>query len=177
MGYKSAYIKLANCYLLGIGTKKDRRSAFYWFSEAKSAGDASACYPLGLCYAMGIGVALDYKKAAENLLLAKENGSENAALALTKLALAKKKKAAHTLYSKGMRLLYQKKYVAAKESFESAYKNGHAKSAYALGAIFEFGLSTQTDRSAASALYAEAYKLGFSDTGTHLKRRILKLIK
>lgn len=177
MGHKKAPLKLADCYLKGVGVKRDRRSAFYWYKTASELEDKAAFYPLGLCYAMGIGTKLDFKLAKKNLMRARELGSEGAATALKKLYEGKRRKLKDSLYSKGIRLLYQKKFNAAKSSFELAAELDSPAACYALGCIYEFGLSVKTDRMRASICYNEAYKLGFSDTGSTLKRKILKMIK
>ena len=177
MGHPGAGLRLADCYLKGTGTKKDRHAAFYCYKAASDSGDKNALYPLGLCYAMGIGTALDFKLAKETLQMARANGSEGATIALKKLFESKKRKLRDSLYSRGMRLIYQKKYSAARRALELASELDSAMACYALGCIYEFGLEVTTDRLKASVCYNEAHKLGFSDTGSAFKRRILKLLK
>lgn len=177
MGHKGAPIKLADCYLKGVGTKSDRHSAFYWYKTASELGDKAALYPLGLCYAMGIGTKLNFKLAKSTLAEAHKCGSEGGAIALKKLYESKRRKLTKSVYSRGMRLLYQKKFEPARKSLELAAELNLGAACYALGCMYEFGLSVNTDRLKASICYNEAYKLGFSDTGSCFKRRILKMIK
>ncbi len=177
MGHKRSQMKLAACYLQGRGVKPDRTRAFMWYESAANVGDERAFYPLGLCYALGIGVNRDFKKARENLKHAAELGYADAKTALKKLYEKKKKHLARSLYSRGMQLLYNKKFGIALSSFKLSAELGLAKAVFAVGTFYEFGISMPTDRSKAMLCYAEAKERGFTDKNSNLKRAVLKLIR
>lgn len=177
MGYVKAPMKLAECYLKGVGVKADRKAAFYWYRTAVDFGDERAYYPLGLCYFGGIGVNRDLRRAKSALMRAASIGSDGAKVALKQLYEARASALAQKLYSRGMRLIYQKKFVEAKQSFELAVELKSKKSNYALGCIYEFGLGLACDRQLAAKFYDDAYKLGFVDKNSKYKKIILKLIR
>ena len=177
MGHKSAPLKLADAYLKGDGVKQDRGSAYFWYREAVNIGDDKAIYPLGLCYASGVGVALDFKLARETLMRAARLGSEGAKRALTALYEGKKKKLARKLYSKAMRLIYQKKFKDARLAFECAMELDSLEACYILGCFYEFGVGVATDREAAGRYYRRAYEGGFLDQNSKYKKLVLKLIR
>jgi len=177
MGHRSAPLKLADAYLKGTGVKRDRRSAFFWYSEAVKLGEDRALYPLGLCYAGGVGTAQSFSLAKENLMKAARVGSEGAKRALTAIYEGQKKKLARKYYSKAMRLVYSKKFDAAKLSLECAVELGSLAACYILGCFYEFGLGVACDRDTASDYYRRAYDSGFLDKNSKLKKLILKLIR
>ncbi|ODV62758.1 tetratricopeptide repeat protein [Ascoidea rubescens DSM 1968] len=45
--------RVAVCYELGVGTRKDDIRAFSWFERASKIGVITAMYKLGMCYLMG----------------------------------------------------------------------------------------------------------------------------
>ena len=177
MGHKAAIVKLADAYLKGEGTKQDKSTAFYWYSEAVLAGDDSALYPLGLCYFMGVGVNRNFAKAKDVLLRAVSAGSEGAKITLKRLYEGKRKKLAQKLYSKAMRLVYMKKYRPAHAMLLLAIELSSAKAQYILGCMYEFGLGVDCDRGVASEYYAAAYNGGFIDKNAKYKKLVLKLIR
>ncbi len=177
MGYTRAIIALAKCYEEGIGVKKDRATAFYWYSRAAKSEDADALYELGRVYAGGIGVTFDFAKAQDCLIKADEGGNTLAREALLSLYERKKRKVLSSLYALGAELIFNKKYTEAKEPLEMAANAGHKKAAYLLGTLYEFGLFGKTDLEKARECYQRAHLLGFFDAGTQYKKRILKIIK
>lgn len=177
MGHSGAPLKLADAYLKGCGVEADRASAFYWYREAAEAGDRRAFYPLGLCYLNGVGVNRDIALAKDSLKKAVSFGSEGAKIALDKLSKAEKKARACALYSKAMRLIHLKKFSAAKECLILSDGLDYAKASYILGCVYEFGLGTASDRSAAAKCYNKAYLLGFSDDKSKYKKAVLRLIR
>ena len=177
MGHPDGAIKLAECYLGGIGTEVSRRSAFIWFSEAMKNSDERAAFPLGFCYSRGIGTDRDFKKAKEYLLIAAKLGSVGAKKELSKILEAKKKKMVAAIYSRAMRLIHKKKFTAAKECLELASELSHAVATYTLGCMHEFGLGDGADRRKAYPLYDEAAKLGFVDERSSFKAKFLKSIR
>lgn len=177
MGHKHSPMKLANCYLRGLGVKADRGRAFMWYESAASGGDERAFYPLGLCYALGIGTNRDFKKAKENLKRAASLGSDGAKTALLKLYEKKKKHLSRALYSRAMRLLYNKKFDAALSAFNLSAELDMPKALFAVGTFYEFGISVPVDREKAMLCYAEAKSRGFTDENSNLKRTVLRLIR
>ena len=78
-------------YLEGKGTEMDYEKAFEYLNSAASSekvvpGVANARYSMGYIYENGLGVEADLEKAKEWYTLASENGSEEAAAALEKMA-------------------------------------------------------------------------------------------
>ncbi len=174
MGYAPAYIKLAECYKRGIGTKSDRQRAFMWYEYAARGGDGEAFFELGLCYAYGIGTAFDYEKAIKTLNQAKNRGCELAEGEMLRLMENKRRSMAQSLYSASMRLLYQRKHELAKKILDACAELDYPKAVFSLGCFYEFGVGTSTDRDKAFSLYERAYKLGFNDRPQRVKHRILR---
>ena len=177
MGFVPAYRELAACLEEGRGTEKDRRTAYYWYEAAIEGGDLDALYDLGRCYAYGIGTAFDFRRATEFLIKAKRHGSRAAEGELRRLYEAKKRAMSRSLFSTGMRLLYQKKFTEAKEILEVCASLGNPKAIYTLGCICEFGIGGATDRERAFELYDKAFALRFRDPRQKFKLRILRMIR
>ncbi len=177
MGYTRAIIALAKCYEEGIGVKRDRQTAFYWYCRAAKSNDKDALYELGRVYAGGIGTSFDFDKAQECFIKSDKGGNKQAKGALIALYERKKKRVIGTLYALGAELVYNKKYREAKAPLETAANAGHKKAAYLLGALYEFGLFGKTDLEMAKKCYQRAHMLGFFDAGTQYKKKILRIIK
>ncbi len=177
MGHRSAPRRLADCYLKGLGTQRSNSAAYYWYRTAAEGGDEKALYPLGLCLSAGIGTARDYDAAIAVLKSAAELGSEGAHLQIKTLLERKKKKLTRRLYSAAMRLVYQKKYEAARDMLTLAAELGEEKSYYTIGCMYEFGLGSPTDRISANKFYEKSAMLGYFDDKSRYKKAILKLIR
>ena len=177
MGYLPAYRELAARLEIGKGAAKDRRSAFYWYEAAVKGGDLDALYDLGRCYAHGIGTAFSFDSAVDLLAKAKRYGSRPAEAELKRLYENKKRAMSRSLFSAGMRLLYQKKFSEAKELFEACSALDDPKAIYTLGCLCEFGLGTATDRDRAFELYDRAFDLKFRDPRQEYKLKILRMIR
>ena len=176
MGNLAAEHRLAYCYENGIGTKKDRYAAFYWYKSAQDGGAEGATFDLARCYAYGIGVGFDYKKAI-NLFLKSGEDKELIKKEVSRLLDAKRRRMINALFSRAMRLLYQKKITPAYEILEGLYRLGHAQGTYTLGCLLEFGFGTRTDRDRAYQLYERAYKLLFRDPRQSYKLTVLKMVR
>ncbi len=176
MGYVFAKRRFALCYELGIGTSPDRYAAFYWYGEAVSSGDTSAIFDLGRCYAEGIGTRFDYKKAIE-LFIKSDEEPDVVKKRIVELLDRKKAKLTRGVFSRAMRLLYQRKIAPAAEILELCEKIGHAQGIYTLGCLLEFGLGVKMDRDRAYALYERAYKLEFRDPRQIYKLVVLKMVR
>ena len=176
MGYRPAEHRLAVCYELGIGTKRDRYAAYYWYNSAAQSQDPEAIFDLGRCFAYGIGVAFDYKKAI-NLFMKADSKNELVRQEIKTLLDRKKRKMINALFSRAMRLLYQKKITPALEILESLEKLGHPRGTYTLGCLLEFGFGVRTDRNRAYMLYERAYKLMFRDPRQSYKLIVLKMVR
>lgn len=176
MGYLPAIREFASCYENGIGTKKDRPAAFYWYRIAESHGDERARFDVGRCYAYGIGVAFDFKKAARTLTAAKDENAE-APVLLKTLLDRKRRRLVRKLYAGAMELLFQKKFEPAVVLLQGAADQGDPKAIYSLGCCYEFGIGLPVDRDRSSALYETAYAARFRDPRQTYKLRILKMIR
>ncbi len=177
MGYTPAYERLARCYKLGIGTKKDRRRAFMWYEYAVRQGEDSALFDFGCCFSRGIGTAFDFDKAIKTLTLAKNKGDARAEGELIRLMENKKRALAKSLYSLSMRLIYKKKFATAKKMLDVCAELELPKAVYTLGCAYEFGIGTNTDRDFAFKLYERAYAMKFRDPRQEFKLKILKMVK
>ena len=177
MGHIPAYSRLAKCYLVGIGTKRDRQRAFMWYEYAVRMGDEAALYDLGLCYSRGIGVAFNFGKAVEMLTRAHRHADARAEAELIRLYENKKRAMSGSLFSAAVRLLYQKKFSLAKRMLDVCAEAEHPKAIYTLGCMYEFGIGTATNRELAFALYEQAYAMRFRDPRQTYKLKVLKMIR
>ena len=177
MGHAPAMLKLAECYALGIGVKKNRKEAFLWYKKAFESGLEEASLPLGVCYARGVGVGFDFRLAMKHLKNAAEHGDTRAVGEMQRLNKNRRVKLTKRCYSTAMRLIHMGKYTAAKPHLDIAVKLRHPKATYTLGALYEFGRGVGEDRKRAYALYLEAEELGFTDTRSKYKSRILRMLK
>ena len=76
-----------------------------------------------------------------------------------------------------MRLLYKRKFDAAKEHLDFCHSIGNPKAIYTLGCLYEFGMGVPVNKDYAYALYEDAYKLKFRDPRAVYKLRVLKMIR
>lgn len=174
LGYLPAKTRLAECYLRGIGTDRDRKEAFRRYREAYEEGEEEALLPLALCYARGIGTARDFHRAEELFLTAERGGDVRGRAVMLSLYEAKRKKLLHRLYSDMMHLVYLGRYEDAAHVGESAARLGVAKCAYTLGCLYEFGVGVPCDGERAYACYEKARELGYTDPRAVYKSKILK---
>ena len=177
MGCAPAMLKLAECYALGIGTKRDRSQAFSFYQKSADAGLEEAYFPLGVCYSRGVGVAFDFDMAVKNLTRAYKNGEERAKRELVRLYENKKRHLGDKLYSQAMRLIYNKKFGEAVKVLTVAIDFKHPKAIYTLGCLYEFGRGVACDKRYAYDLYNAAERLLFRDTRSKYKSNILRMIK
>lgn len=177
MGHAPAMLKLAECYALGIGVKRNRKEAFLWYKKAHGAGLEDASLPLGVCYARGLGVAFDYRLGIKYLTEAANGGDDRAVSEIKRLNKNRRVKLTKRCYSTAMRLIHMGKYTAAKPHLDIAVKLRHPKATYTLAALYEFGRGVGADRKRAYDLYIEAEELGFSDPRSKYKSRILRMLK
>ena len=177
MGYTPATRMLAHLYEVGRGTKKDRGRAFFWYKTAADAGDKYAYYDLGRCYAYGIGTAFNYELALASFRTAESAGYTTAKREIARLESNRKKRVADKHFSTAMRLLYKKKFKAAKCYLDLCMLLENPKAIYTLGCLYEFGLGIEVNKDYAYGLYEEAYKLKFRDPRAKFKLRILKLVR
>lgn len=177
MGYPPAIRMLARLYELGRGTDKDTRRAFLWYKTATESGDKHAYYDLGRCYAYGIGVAFDYDMAQECFREALASGYSTAQREIDRLADNRRRRMAEKNFSTAMRLLYKKKFRAAKYYLDVCKTLGNPKAIYTLGCLYEFGVGIEVNKDYAFSLYEEAYKLKFRDPRAVYKLRVLKMVR
>ncbi len=177
MGYLPAHKELARCFECGIGTKKNRRMAHLWYSLAVDRGDTDALFDLGRCYSRGIGTHYDFDKATEILSKAKRYGSTSAEGELLRILENKKRSMIRSLFSNGIRLIYQKKFEEAFELLSACAEVGYPEGTYILGCLYEFGLGTATSRAKAFECYNAAFDSGFRDPRQTYKLKILKMAR
>ena len=177
MGYLPATLRLARCYALGIGTKISRPDAHYWYKNAADSGYEDAYFPLAICYSRGIGTAFNFELAMKYLALADKAGEARAEKEARRLASNKRKCGLRKIYSTAMRLVYQKKFEAAREYLELASRLGNPRATYTLGCLYEFGRGVECDKNRAYALYDAAAKASFSDPRSRYKLTVLKMLK
>lgn len=144
-GNKEAYLSLGELYLEGLGTKKDEREAFLWFSKSD---DLKAIYNTGCCYEMGIGTKVDLPKAV---------GCYQNAYALddAKYALA-------LCYYDGVGVLSDVD--KAISILIEAKKNGHAPSRLFLGMLYQNGSHVEKDEVKAFELFKSLAEEGFYES-------------
>lgn len=176
-GYLPAHARIGWYYERGIGTKVNRKEAFTHYKAAYDAGDKRAIESLGRCYARGIGVAFDFKKASDLLSQAREMGSYSADRELYRIYENKKKHMLRSLYSTAMRLYYNKKYDIARSMLETCMQLGLPDATYAIGCLYEFGITTAPDRKIALRFYKKAYEQGYSDPRQYHKQSMLRISK
>ena len=82
-GDENSLLNLGYCYDEGIGTKKDKTKAMYWYKRAAQNGDLSAYTNIAIYYAS----ICDFTQAKRWYLDALEKGYKEAALELVKLGL------------------------------------------------------------------------------------------
>ena len=177
MGYTPATRMLAHLYEVGRGTKKDRGRAFLWYKTAAEAGDEYAYYDIGRCYAYGIGTAFDYELALKSFRTAEAAGYTTAKREIERLESNRKRRVADKHLSTAMRLLYKKKFKAAKCYLDLCMLLENPKAIYTLGCLYEFGLGVEVNKDYAYGLYEEAYKMKFRDPRAKYKLRVLKLVR
>ena len=176
-GYLPAHARIGWYYERGIGTEIDRKAAFTHYKAAYDAGDKRAIESLGRCYARGIGTAFDFNKASELLSAAREMGSHSADRELYRIYENKKKHMIRALYSTAMRLYYNQKYELAMEMLATCMKLGLGDATYAIGCMYEFGITCPPDRKTALKFYKKAYDQGYSDPRQYHKQSMLKISK
>ena len=174
-GYLPAHARIGWYYERGIGTKADRKAAYTHYKAAYDAGDKRAIESLGRCYARGIGVAFNFQAASELLSVAREMGSQSADKELFRIYENKKRHMVRSLYSRAMRLYYNKEYEIARELMELCMKLGSAAATYSIGCLYEFGITTNPDRKIALKYYKKAYEMGYSDPRQYHKQSMLRI--
>ena len=85
-GDAMAQFSVAIAYEDGVGTKKDLKQAFDWYSKAAEQGHEGAQYKVGVFYEKGMGVKKDPKLANEWYKKAAANGSRQAQSRLDQMA-------------------------------------------------------------------------------------------
>ncbi len=174
MGYIKAYKEMARCFLRGTGIKPSRQQAYLWYQKAVNAGDEDALFEFGLCHSRGVGTAFDFDRAVELLSKSARLGNPKAKDELSRLMGNKKRHLVRAVYSRAMRLIYQRKFSEAEKLLRLCLKFNHAKGIYTLGCLNEFGLGIETNRELAFRLYETAFDLKFRDPRSEYKLRILK---
>ena len=183
MGEIKAATLLARCYAFGFGTKRDRKSAFFWYKHAAENGDKDAYFFLGLCYSRGIGTAFAFKDAVKWLTLSENAGEINAKAEISKLYSRKMNKMVNTLYAKSIELIHMKKFTVAAELLSSYENLRHPKSLYTLGCLYEFGRGVaRSSRRRAEEYYELAFKGcaefgSFCDPSSRYKLTVLKMMR
>ncbi len=176
-GYLPAHARIGWYYERGIGTEVNRKAAYTHYKAAYDAGDKRAIESLGRCYARGIGTAFDFKRASELLSVAREMGSQSADKELYRIYENKKRHMVRSLYSTAMRLYYNKKYDISRSMLEMCMQLGLGDATYAIGCLYEFGITCNPDRKIALKYYKKAYEQGYSDPRQYHKQSMLRISK
>ena len=176
-GYTPAHARIGWYYERGIGTRADRRAAFRHYKAAYDAGDKRAIESLGRCYARGIGVAFDFDRASELLSIAREMGSHSADRELYRIYENKKRHMVRSLYSTAMELYFNKKYELAIGMLEVCMSLGLGDATYAIGCLYEFGITKTPDRKTALRYYKKAQEQGYTDPRQYHKQSMLRMWK
>ena len=174
-GYLPAHARIGWYYERGIGTPVNRKAAFNHYKAAYEVGDKRAIESLGRCYARGIGTAFNFKAASDLLTAAREMGSHSADRELYRIYENKKKHMIRGLYSTAMRLYYNKKYDLSRSMLELCMQLGLGDATYAIGCLYEFGITTAPDRKIALRFYKKAYEQGYSDPRQYHKQNMLSI--
>ena len=179
MGYAPAEVKLGDCYLRGVASrgKPERRAAFQRYEKAYRLGVDAAVYPLALCYSRGVGTAFNNRRAVELLRRGIALGEQRCHAELDRLMRRRLKKSIRSMHSQAVSLLYQHKYDEAFRILTALARMDEAVAVYYLGACYEFGIGTATDRPLAYAMYHRAGELGFVDERSKRKAIFLRLVK
>ncbi len=176
-GYLPAHARIGWYYERGIGTKVDRKAAFRHYKAAYDAGDRRAVESLGRCYARGIGVAFNFDRASELLSVAREMGSHSADRELYRIYENKKRHMVRSLYSTAMELYYNQKYDLAVSMLEVCMSLGLGDATYAIGCLYEFGITKEPDRKTAMRYYKKAQDQGYRDPRQYHKQSMLRIWK
>ncbi|KAI8083969.1 uncharacterized protein B0P05DRAFT_535652 [Gilbertella persicaria] len=143
--------RVAVCYELGLGTKKDHRYAMQFYRKAANASDPSSMYKLGLILLNGLlGQSKNPKEAVSWFLRASQVADEDHPQPLHELGLAYERQQ-DPLPSILPDLDY------ARELFSQAAQLGYAPSQYKLGLAYEHGyLNCPVDPRRSIAWYSRA---------------------
>ena len=156
-GYMQATVNLGNCYLQGIGTKRNQQEAFKCFSDAANNGNAYGQFCLGMCYRNGNGIPQNELMAIKWL---KKSAAQNTIEAQYQLAV---------IYSRGT--VAHKNEKEAFSWMKKAANQNYLPAVTELGQYYQMGIGTDKQpargteliRRAASKKYAPAqYALGMS---------------
>jgi TPR repeat protein len=104
-------------------------------------------------------------------------GSHSADRELYRIYENKKKHMIRGLYSTAMRLYYNKKYDISRSMLELCMQLGLGDATYAIGCLYEFGITTAPDRKIALRFYKKAYEQGYSDPRQYHKQNMLRISK
>ena len=118
-GDPEAQVKIAECYMQGIGVEKDEGKAFKWFEKAARQGHVQAQYTLGLCYEEGRGVWPSHTSAEKWYKYAADQGHAGAQFKMGKW------------YDEGYSPVTQNKNTALKW-YKKAAQQGNADAQFAL---------------------------------------------
>ncbi len=177
MGYPTAALRLADCFYHGKGVAPNRKQAFVWYKEAADGNESNALCPLGLCYKYGIGTRVNFTLAKKYLEEATAAGSKLAERELSDLLNRKLSKLARMTYSSAMRLIYQKKFDAAKNFLSLGIQIADPKAIYTYGCLYEFGIGLPCDKNKAYEYYTLAEQKGFTDDRARHKQMVLRMFK
>ncbi len=136
--------RLGECLILGIGMAQDLPRGVELLKRSLDAGCAEAALHLAECALMGIGGSADAKAAEEFLKKGMELGSLEAKVRLAGLLFERQGK--DDLY--------------ARELFRECAAAGSAAAAFALGALFYFGIGTPSDDSQARHYLSQSAQAG-----------------
>ena len=124
--------------LKGQGVTKDEKRSFELNAKAAAAGDRDAVLAMGWYYFNGVGVSRDLAEARKWCRKSARQKQPGAMFTLGSIS-----------YEEG-------KYEEAMQWFESAVKEGHARSIYWIAKLYWRGLGVGRDRRRAEGLFEQA---------------------
>ena len=158
-GNADAQNKLGWRYDRGVGIRKSKSRAAYWYKLSAKQGFAKAQYNLGLAYQFKRGVKRNYRKAAKWFRRASYQDLNLATEALAGLYYT----------GKGVTRSYPK----AIELFGKAVGKGNGRAEYFLGIMHEKGQGVVKSTDEATNFYKKSAALGYK----HAKKALLRMEK
>ena len=137
--------------LRGQGVAKDEKRSFELNAEAAASGDRDAVLAMGWYYLNGVGVDRDLGEARKWYRKSARQSQPGA------------------MYSLGAIAYEEGKFEEAMRWFESAAKEGHARSTYWIAKLYWRGLGVSRDRHRAEALLEQAAVQGIPEAARALR--------
>ncbi|MEM6316494.1 MAG: caspase family protein [Bacteroidota bacterium] len=155
-GYVLGQLKLATCYMNGLGIKQDIKKAIRWLEKAALKGNATAKIMLGQLYLEGRGVTQSYSDAFNLFKQAAKQGDAEAQLR------------AGLMHLEGVGT--EKNYYQARKLLSRSAAQGKALASYNLALIYANGWGIAVNKPLALKFMREAASKGIADARKALNR-------